>query len=76
MPVKRQLDRVSSQLQSLDGLCQADKDVNGSQGKRVADITQRLYYNQINQWDLKNSTCDTVDNIHVFELFLCNHTIL
>lgn len=48
VPVERQLDRVSPQLQSLDGLCQADKDVSGGQGKHVANITQRLYYMSFN----------------------------
>lgn len=44
VPVERQLDGVSPQLQSLDGLCQAHKDVSGSQGKHVANTTQRLDY--------------------------------
>lgn len=42
VPVQRQLDRVFPQLQSLDGLCQADKDVSGSQGKHVALHTNYL----------------------------------
>lgn len=33
VPVKWQLDRVSSEFQGLDGLCQTDKDVHGGQGK-------------------------------------------
>lgn len=40
VPVQRQLDGVFPQLQSLDGLCKADKDVSGSQGKQGTDTTQ------------------------------------
>lgn len=43
MPVERQLDRVSPQFQSLDGLCQANKDVSSSQGKHMANFTMKLF---------------------------------
>lgn len=51
VPVERQLDGISPQFQGLDGLCQTDKDVSGSQGKHFTDITERPCYQLIN-WTL------------------------
>lgn len=64
MPVERQLDRVSPQLQSLNGLCQADKDVSGSQGKHVVNIT-----NESKGTYSLYMRVYTADNIHILHYF-------